>query len=154
MEKNTILKLIIQYLNEKGFKEVAEKIEVESQTYLESPELRKLQNSILVGDYEESIKIILINCKEFERLLIIPKIRVRQVFEAIINHRENSVEIIRKIANSSNLYDKDSAIERSISLVFIKDMDILYRKMKELCPAAYNNESLIDYIKSVLKKKQ
>ncbi len=152
MEKNTILKLIIQYLNEKGFKEVAEKIENESQTYLESPELRKLQNSILVGEYEESIKIILLNCKEFERLLIIPKIRVRQVFEAIINHRENCVEIIRKIANSSNLYDKDSAIERSISLVFIKDMEVLLRKMKELCPAACSKESLIDYIKSVLNK--
>ena len=152
MEKNTILKLIIQYLNEKGFKDVAEKIEVESQINLESTELRNLQNSILTGNYEDSIKIILINCKEFERLLIIPKIRVRQVFEEIINHRENSVEIIRKIANSTNLYDKDSAIERSISLVFIKDMDLLLRKMKELCPASYTKESLIDYIKSVLNK--
>ena len=90
MEKNTIIKLIIQYLNEKGYKEVAEKIESETQTYLESPELRKLTNAILEGNYEESIKIVLENCKEFERISIIPKIRVRQIFDMIITNKDKS----------------------------------------------------------------
>ena len=152
MERNTILKLIIQYLNEKGFKEVAEKIEDESQTFLESPELRKLQHSIMVGDYEESIRIILDNCKEFERISIIPKIRIRQIFEMIVLQKEKSLDFIRKIASSPYLYEKDSAIEKSISLILIKDRDILERKMKELCPAAYSKEALIDYIRSVLNK--
>ena len=152
MEKNTIIKLIIQYLNEKGYKEVAEKIESETQTYLESPELRKLTNAILEGNYEESIKIVLENCKEFERISIIPKIRVRQIFDMIITNKDKSLEFIRKIASSNNLYEKDSTIERSMSLVFIKDKDVLNNKMKELCPAAFNNEALVDHIKSILNK--
>ena len=152
MEKNTILKLIIQHLNEKGFKEVAEKIENETKTYLESPQLRNLQNSIQEGNYEESIKLVLENCKEFERISIIPKIRVRQIFELILTQKDKTLEFIRKIASSENFYEKDSTIERSVSLVFIQDKEILNKKMKELCPSAYSKEALIDYIKSILNK--
>ena len=70
----------------------------------------------------------------------------------ILNQKEKSLEFIRKIASSPNLYEKDSAIERSIALVFVKDKDVLISKMKELCPAAHSKEALIDHIKSILNK--
>jgi hypothetical protein len=150
MEKSEIIKIIIQYLNDKGFKDVGLKLEDESRVNYESKYLKKLKSLIKENKFEESVKLILQNCPDNnDKILIIPKIRLVQIFEnSLKNLKENkqkeTIELIRQICNSNSDYEKNSAIEKCSSLIFINKKTELMKKIKEISPTVYSKETLIE----------
>ena len=130
MEKIDLIKSIIQYLNEKGFKEVGAKLEDESNISFESKQLKILKNLIKTNEFDKSVDLILNNCDEKDKIFIIPKLRILQIFETIITNfdhdkdknvinQNESLLLIRKICGSENLYEKDNTIEKCAKLIFI-----------------------------------
>ena len=157
MEKEHLMKLIIQHLNNKGYKEVSEKLEQEADISIDSPELNKFLACLSLGEFDNAIEILLKKCGDYERISIIPKIRICQIFEMLKSEKAKSntiaiLEFIRKIVSLDFLYEKDPIIDKCSSLVFIQDKQILYNKMAEFCPSANSREALIDYSKLILHK--
>jgi WD40 repeat protein len=156
MEKNLIIRSVIQFLENKGYSDVAKKLEEESQISLESQEMKTLKNYVYNENYEEAIKLILKACKEGEYILIIPKIRGLQFYELLLSESgKNSklaLEFLRRVFKAGKFYEKDSTLEKCASLVFIKNKNDLYKKMKELSPSCTSKESLLEYINTTLYK--
>jgi WD40 repeat protein len=156
MEKNTIIKSVIQYLESKGYTDVANKLQEESSVTLESHEIKLLRKHILNENYDEAIHLIMKICKEGEYMLIIPKIRALQFYELlivdIIGNSKRALDFLRKVFKLGKHYEKDSRLEKCASLVFIKNKDELYRKMKELIPSSTSKESLMEFITTTLSK--
>jgi WD40 repeat protein len=161
MEKSDTIKIIVQFLNEKGYKEVGDKLEQESNISAESKNLKNLKNYISKGKYEKAISIILNNANEKEQIYLIPKIRVAQIFDSIlqnfdedksknITNQNETIQLIRKIISSNEIYDKDATIQKCMKLVFINNHEELTKKMKEISPVSFSKESLNDFIESTL----
>lgn len=161
MEKGDMIKIIVQFLKEKGYKEVGDKLEQESSIIAETSNLKYLKEYIQTGKYEKAISIILNYASEKEKIYIIPKIRVAQIFDSILKNfdednsknfinQNESILLIRKISNSNEIYDKDAAIQKCMKLIFINNHEELTKKMRELHPVSFSRESLNDYIESIL----
>jgi WD40 repeat protein len=163
MEKSEIIQLIGHYLQDKGYKEVSNKLEQESNIFQEPKEIKKIKNFIREGKFEDSIKQVLNFCEENEKKHIIPKIRLLNIFEAIENSFENIVsdkanklakasclELIRRICNSKNPFDKDKLTEKCASLLFLKTKKEMKKKAKEISSIVYDRGSLIDYLDNTI----
>jgi WD40 repeat protein len=169
MEKSEMIKLIAQYLNDKGYSEVSQILQKETSTSLECENLKPLKKYISNGEFDSAINIIKNNCEEKEHIYLIPKIRLTQIFESlleqfvnyegvplpkqeIIKKKNEALILIRNICNSSYSYEKDDLIRDSINLVFIDQKEELVNKMKEMCMICCSRESLKDYIESILSQ--
>ena len=161
MEKIDIIKSIIQYLNEKGFREVGAKLEEESKISFESKQLKILKILIKNNEFDKSVDLILNNCDEKDKIFIIPKLRILQIFETIITNfdqdrdknvinQNESLLLIRKICGSENLYEKDNTIEKCAKLIFIHNKKELKEKMKDLCYCASSKDRFFEFLESIL----
>lgn len=163
MDKQNTIKLIIQHLKEKGYNEVSSLLEQEAQVSSETEELRDLKTFISTKNFDEAVNLIVTHCSISEKILIIPKIRILQLFDKILENfhedkKENeiaqktSLEFLRDLSKSKNIYEKDSTISKCSSLFFIQSKTELLAKMKQLCPASSSRERLLEFIQSTLSK--
>src|SRR4051812_13381214 len=86
MEKSDMLKLIVKYLNNKGYGEVSSRLQQESNIYYEPKEFKNIKNFIKEGKLNEAMSLILNSFSEKQLIFIIPKIRVREIYEFILDN--------------------------------------------------------------------
>ncbi len=162
MEKNNLTRIIIEYLNKKGFTDISHKLEKESMIANESEIFRKIKNLIMTKNYDESIREIEANFNKKEIKLTIPFIRINQIFNSIledfseerdknITYQHKTLNLIRSIiTKSSGKYRINRVISNLASLLFIEKRDILIEKMGNICPIALYKDSLFEYLSNMV----
>jgi WD40 repeat protein len=180
MDKTLTIKQIIQYLNDRGLKEVSSKLESESHISLESKEIKEIKNYLVENNLEGAIKLLNsqngnkfdeISKKETnyirEKFLIKNRILIHIIFEFLNNGEViKAMELIRnQVTEIMNLANEETILNSSIQqeaeifkqcaqLLFIKDKVKLTEKMKEICKEALLKENIISYIDALVLMKE
>ncbi len=164
MEKSNLTRIIIEYLNKKGYSEISQLLEKESNITNESEIFRKIKKLIINKNFDEAIAEIEANYNQREIKLSVPFIRINQIFNCILeefsvqNAKDNlsqqkSLSLIRNIISKSheiNKYKMHKTLSNLSCLLFIEKLEPLIEKMEQICPIAYTKDSLFEYLSNIL----
>jgi len=171
MEKNRIIKFILLHLNERGYREVAQKLESESEVLSDGKEIKEAIDLLKEEKIEDTMKVLqqgAENCVKTNHienyitiLLIYNKIALFTVFNALLDKEvEKAITLTRFYTSEFSsilkipgipdeiFINEISLFKKCSQLFFIQDEIKLKEKMKEISKESMSIENLITFIDS------
>lgn len=151
MEKENMIKFILQHLNNSGYQDVAKKLEQETNVSLYSKNIIEIKNLVIKDKISEAIEYA--SKSEELNLHSVDIIKILIIYSIFTKIESKDMKTALDIARKCvKLYEDNEIILNSVKQVVIlfyaKDKNFLLKKMNELSPESISKESIIKYLDS------